>query len=140
MGSTLDQPDLPFTVPKNIDDDNLVWDIIRQRVGAENAIQSDAIQAAYMRLTGNMIGKRTICSIVERLIRKRRKAIYGSKRPPYGYFVLNRNRPEEIDAAFSELYATAVAILIRARDIKQITNDDLVGQLRMGLDLVDTGE
>lgn len=130
-----DQLPLAFNVQR-ADDDNLVWNIIQTHVGAENAIQSDAVQAAFMRLTNRAISKRTVSAIVERL-GKRGKAIYGSKRPPYGYYVLNGNRPNEVDAAYKELRASAIAILIKARRLKRLTNDDLVGQLRLDLAAAD---
>jgi|10_taG_2_1085330.scaffolds.fasta_scaffold16194_3 hypothetical protein len=58
--------------------------------------------------------------------------VYGSKRPPYGYFVMVT--PDEFALAFDEGYASAMSILRRVSKYRKIGAVDLGGQITIDLE------
>lgn len=117
---------LKIRTAKPEEKERAVWRLVEHRIGADAALPASEI----VRTFGWPI--REIRGIVRRLVDKG-YPIYGSKREPYGYFVMET--AEELDDAFREGYATAISILRRIRKYRKVMAEDLAGQIRIDLDL-----
>lgn len=124
-----DQAALEFwPVDQWTDEERLVWDCIRHRHGAENAIAAREIA----RITG--IGSdrdgRRVRHIVKHLIEYHRLPIASTCGSPAGYF-----RPwgaQEVDDCVRWLMGFAKSTLLHASVLKRSANlDRLLGQLEL---------
>ena len=107
----MDVEQLPLTfgdsrTPTLEEQNRVVWNQIRGRRGRANGVKN----AIIAKSTG--WSRRMIHAIVRRLV-DQGYHIYGSKRPPYGYFVMKS--VEEFELAAAELETTGLSMLARSR-------------------------
>ncbi len=84
------------------------------------------------RLATNLdVDLRTIAASVEELIVKHRLPIGSVRGAPAGYFWIRSHGERE--AACAMLHSTAMRLLVREKALRDITNDELLQQIRFSL-------